>query len=70
MCMMANTQNIIDKLKSEHEKEMRMYSSDINKYMNEYGEDKSDYLICRMQMLNYHRGAYNVLIRLEKELFL
>lgn len=56
----------ITDLKKHHKKEMLDYSEQIRNYVKDYGNDNSDYLIHRINMSSYHRGAYNTLIELEK----
>jgi len=56
----------INTLKEKHQKEMENYSNQINEYIEKHGNDGCEYLQHRISMSNYHRGAYNVLIMLEK----
>ena len=58
----------IEKLKKEHQDDMENYNSQINQFINEEGEKICDYLIHRQLMSNYHRGAVNALIGLERRL--
>lgn len=53
-------------LKDTHQKLMTEYSHEIKDYLRMYGDDGSDYIRHRQCMMNYHRGAYNVLVELEK----
>ena len=56
----------IEKLKQEHQDEMNNYDSQTRQFLDEYGYKECDYLSHRRNMSNYHRGAVNVLIELER----
>lgn len=57
---------IVEDIKSRHEREMKNYSQQVRDYVDKYGQDKSDYLNHRITMSNYHRGAYNAMVELQK----
>ena len=45
---------------------MAGYSKECRDYVDRYGNDNCDYLNHRITMSNYHRGAVNALIELER----
>jgi len=58
--------NKIAELKEKHHKELTSYGDQVKEYVDQYGNDNSDYLTHRRNMCHYHRGAYNALIEVEK----
>ena len=60
-------ENLI-KLKEKHKKEMDMYAQNIRDHISKYGEAPCDYLLHRLRMESYHRGAWNALNEFEREL--
>lgn len=59
---------ILRRQKVSHKEDMEKYSAEVREYVDEYGPKPCDYLLNRQIMSNYHRGAYNALNELEKEL--
>lgn len=58
----------IKKPKEKHKKEMDSYGKQVNEHIEKYGNDNCDYLIHNRLMSNYHRGAVNAFIELERML--
>lgn len=56
----------IEKLKNEHQDQLNTYNDKYSDYTDNYGQDNSDRLKSIGLMVNYHRGAVNVLSELEK----
>lgn len=56
----------IKKLRAVHTAEMNSYGDQVREYVAEYGAKPCDYLLHRQRIGDYHRGAVNVLITLEK----
>lgn len=59
-------QSKIDRLKSEYQTSLDKYSKQVRDYIQKYGNDNSDYLISRHEMVQYYRGKYNAMCELEK----
>jgi len=57
----------IDELKEKHRKELKNYGDQVSEYVDKHGNDNCEYLLHRRMMEHYHRGAYNVLIELERD---
>lgn len=51
----------IERLTKHHLKELDFYSEQVEDYLEKYGNDKSDYLIHRLRLKEYHSGALSVL---------
>ncbi|GAG24974.1 unnamed protein product [marine sediment metagenome] len=60
--------NNIKELKDKHKKELDMYSENIREHIEEYGAKPCDYLLHRQRMESYHRGAWNALNALDREI--
>ena len=58
----------IDKLKQHHQNETDNYDKLVDSHISGYENDNCDYLIHQRIMSNYHRGAVNALIELEKRI--
>lgn len=56
----------IKKLKEYHKRSMDMYNKEKSEYIENYGNRLTDFLVHRLRMSAYHRGAWNVLNDLEK----
>lgn len=59
--------NKITELKEKHKKEMEKYDGEVRRLVSNGTPLECDYIIHRRIMSNYHRGAYNALVDLEKE---
>lgn len=54
--------------KDYHQTWIDLYSENIRDHIEEYGEAPCDYLSHRLQMVSYHRGAWNALNELERNI--
>jgi len=54
----------IEELRDKYNKELSWYRAQYDAYIQDYGEDKSDYLIHRINMIQYYRGAIAALTEL------
>ena len=61
-----STQGNINKLKYQHSKEMDVQAKEVREFIDDNGYLLCEYLLHRLRMQEYHRGALNALIELEK----
>ena len=60
--------NQIKVSKDYHQTWIDLYSENVRDHVEEYGEAPCDYLTHRRLMANYHRGAWNALNELERNI--
>jgi len=56
----------LKKDKEKHRLAMEKYAEQVREYIQENGNDNSEYLIYRRLMESYHRGAWNALNSVER----
>lgn len=62
------TKTKIEDAKNQHKLDMDNWDKQIKEYYVHHGNTPSDYLTFRIAQYFYHRGAYNALNELQKQL--
>lgn len=66
--MKMNIDQKIALLKDKHNSELGKFSKNARDHVEKYGANRCDYLNHQIEMSNYHRGAWNALNEIQRDI--